>query len=444
MKQNKGVRLSAIPNFCAHEHWGSIDSIGSVDEGFRADVECGALPARETDLSDLLLDPYFRGCLAGSGEHPDAMARQAGAHDFRAWAARSRDDAFARLWAAIDRQRLVGVFQSIRNGVLALYNTDLADGPPPEQLDAAIAENYRRPFQWYRDVMAKAHFTHLIRPIHPEFYFREETPESAREERAFTMTLMRIDPLMELWPAECPRRRNLAAQVGVEPVDAPSWRAFIAAVFDLAAQHGVLGIKQLQAYSRTLEFLPRDDREVTFSGDLSPEQVRVFQDWVAHACCREAHAREWPHQIHVGTHNMPNSNPLPLAALAVKYPGMKIVMLHCWPYLAEAAHLAMAFPNVYIDTCWQVILNPEFYREALRMWLNYVPLHKIMCSHDATSIEMAVGASIQTRELLAEALENQAGVCGPHTKLERVALALLYNNAAGLYRRGEPLIPSCI
>ena len=41
-----GVDLSGLPNFCSHEHWGSIGPIGMADEGFRADTEAGAAPSR--------------------------------------------------------------------------------------------------------------------------------------------------------------------------------------------------------------------------------------------------------------------------------------------------------------------------------------------------------------------------------------------------------------
>lgn len=51
------LNLSSLPNFCAHEHWGSLDSIGMVPEGFRADIECGATPRTKTGLFDILLDP---------------------------------------------------------------------------------------------------------------------------------------------------------------------------------------------------------------------------------------------------------------------------------------------------------------------------------------------------------------------------------------------------
>jgi hypothetical protein len=59
--------FSLLPNFCSHEHWGSIDSIGTFPGGYRADIEPGAVPRRRTGFMDLLLDPYFRGWLRNGG-----------------------------------------------------------------------------------------------------------------------------------------------------------------------------------------------------------------------------------------------------------------------------------------------------------------------------------------------------------------------------------------
>ena len=41
-KRTEDLGINAIPIFCSHEHWGSINSIGQVAEGFRADVYAGA------------------------------------------------------------------------------------------------------------------------------------------------------------------------------------------------------------------------------------------------------------------------------------------------------------------------------------------------------------------------------------------------------------------
>ena len=251
--------------------------------------------------------------------------------------------------------------------------------------------------------------------------------------------ILRVDPLLDLWPETCPRRDRLAAALGVEPRDANSWRAFLSALFDLAASQGNVGIKQLQAYTRHLNFAHHNDREVRFSGALTAEERLVFQDWVMHECCRQAHERHWPHQVHTGTHNLSESSPLPLAALAKRYPNMKLVLLHCWPFLEESGFLAKHTPNVYLDTCWETILNPAFLEQALSRWLGYLPATKLMCSQDATSVEMAAGSIVITRRLLARALTAQANKWQlPEASIIHYAKTILNNNAVTVYGVGAP------
>jgi predicted TIM-barrel fold metal-dependent hydrolase len=427
--------FSTIPSYCAHEHWGSISAIGMAPEGFRGDVERGALPRRQVNLFDILLDPYFGGSLANIGLYPQIntlinMQR----------VPNLTPDEVVRAWQALQpilsASSLTGTFQCIRRGLLQLYAVDImeADDAGILALNAAIGAHYGDMFGWYQQAMAQLSFSDLIRPVHPEFYTRSDSTAAATAESAFTRTVMRIDPLLDLWPRECTRRDNLAATVGVEPGDAATWRQFIQRLFDLAANHGALGIKQLQAYSRSLEFLPRLDSEVRFRGDLDPAEVRTFQDWVVHACCVQAQERGWPQQVHVGTHNITQSSPMPLLALAQRYPRMAIVQLHCWPFLEEAGWLAKQVPNVYIDTCWLPILNPAYYRQALEGWLNYVPTDKIMCSHDATSVEMAAGSVLFVREMLAECLAAQGRMHKLNIKtVYDIAARLMHDNAVGVY-----------
>jgi predicted TIM-barrel fold metal-dependent hydrolase len=138
--------------------------------------------------------------------------------------------------------------------------------------------------------------------------------------------------------------------------------------------------------------------------------------------------------VHVGTHNLTQSNPLPLEALAIRYPQVKFVQLHCWPFLEEAGWLAKYRPNVYLDTCWQPILNPAYYQQAMRQWLNYVPTRKLMCSQDATSVEMAAGSALFVRELLAVELERASRKLGMERgDLITIAKASLNDNAAAIY-----------
>lgn len=437
----KASALDDIPSFCSHEHWGSVDAIGMLPEGFRADVECGALPNRTADVFDLLLDPYFRGQLASSGDDPERLPRPEGFADFRTWATQAPGDAFKALGPLLEHHTSTGTFQCIRRGVQQLYGEDLADGDHVDvaALNRAIAKNYARLFDWYDDVRKQVRFSEVIRPVHPEFYWRTQSPAAAQELKRYR-TVVRIDPLLHLWPAACPRRDALAASTGIDPVDAASWRAFLARIMDMAAEHGAVGIKQLQAYGRSLDYEPREDSMARWRGDLAKDEVRAFEDWVLHACCQLAEARGWPHQIHVGTHNLPRSSPLPLADLAKRYPKMKLVLLHNWPFIDESGWLARYHANVYLDTCWLPVLNPAYCREAIRHWLGYVPSHKILCGHDATSIEMAAGSVAFVREILADVLEAHAKenrLSAPH--VERLAAGFMHDSAAAVYGIGQRL-----
>ncbi|MCC6729997.1 MAG: amidohydrolase family protein [Chthonomonadales bacterium] len=417
--------VSDIASFCSHEHWGSIASIGMAAEGFRADTEAGALPFRRTGLRDLLLDPYLGGWAAAArppGSGPPA------------------DDApLTAVLADLAPHRLTGAFRCLRRGIAALHGHDIiaADAGALERLDAAIAMRYDRLFDWHRHAMAVARLAHPVRPVHPEYYLRRPSEAPADDEARLIHTVMRVDGLMSFWQPASPRREALARAVGVDPADAPSWSEFVGRLLELAARGGAVGIKQLQAYTRPLAFEPRDDSAIRWRGDLDGTEARAFEDWVMHACCRHAHDRGWPHQVHVGTHNLAQSSPLPLAALARRYPRMKIVLLHCWPFLSEAGWLAKHHANVHLDTCWQAVLNPAFLGDALRQWLGYVPLHKVTCGHDATSIEMAAGSALFTREAVAAAVSGGALGCA-RDDAGRAATALLHDNAARLYGVGEP------
>ena len=441
-ESNIGSRpLADLPNFCSHEHWGSISSIGMASGGYRADTEAGATPSRRTTIWDLVLDPYLTSWIESTGFSPQTRAKEAGAADFAAWWEQNPAEAFRAVRPHLERQMLSGTFQCVRRGVLFLYEIDVAslDLEEWKQVDRAVGEHYTDMFSWYRTAMEKVGFSELIRPVHPEFFLQRQEEQTAEAELAFTHTIMRIDPFVDLWQEKSNRRKTLSSLCGIEPRDAASWREFLGRYFDIAAENGTTGIKQLQAYSRNLDFSVREDSDVIWSGDLNWEQKMVFKDWVMNECCKQAHERGWPHQIHVGTHNLRHSSPLPLEDLAKRYPNMKIVMLHCWPFIVESGWLAKHRPNVYIDTCWAPVLNPAFYRRQLAEWVNYVPTHKILCAHDSTSIEMAIGSSLFTREILSETLSAAIGGLGLEpSHLERIAKDMLHNNAVSVYGIGTP------
>ncbi len=436
------IDLSNLPNFCTHEHWGSIDSIGMAPEqnGYRCDTTAGALPLRTTSVWDLFLDPYEGGWLNAGERNPNIAAKEAGYSDLREWWLKSPAEALKSFQEVVRSSIITGGFQCTRRGIQVQYGKDLGKFELKDWswVDEQVGERYQNAFDWYKQAMKRAHFSELIRPVHPEFYVWEQNDQSKREEAAFTHTVMRIDPLLDCWNDNNPRRDNLAKITGVDPIDAGSWKLFIEKLFDLAQANGFVGIKQMQAYRRSLHFHQHSDNSIRFRGALSNEEITAFQDWVVHECCRQCHERKLTHQVHVGTNNLKSSTPLPLQYLAERYPNMKLVMIHCWPFLQEAGYLAKMFHNIYVDTCWLPVLNPGFLRDAFHYWLNYVPAHKIMLGHDSTHVEMATGSSLFTRELLAESLVHQQ----KKLKMEKGALRslaadMLHNNAVHVYRIGS-------
>jgi predicted TIM-barrel fold metal-dependent hydrolase len=433
--------IHAIPNFCSHEHWGSIDAIGAAPEqdGFRCDTTAGARPGRATSIWDLVLDPYVSGWMSDIGLDPNALAIAAGHPSQLDWWEASPQAALKGFKSTFRSSMMTGGFQCTRRGILKLYGNDIGRFELQDwrEADMAIRKRYSHIFSWYQEAMRTAHFSELIRPVHPEYYVQEESQESSRQEHSFTHTILRIDPFLDLWRKKSPRRDALSKIAQIEPGDAQSWREFIKRIFDLAAKNHTAGIKQLQAYRRSLDYQYRTDAEVTFRGELNESDITCFQDWVMHECCKQAHERNWVHQVHVGTNNIAHSSPLPLEALANRYPQMNIVMIHCWPFLKEAGWLAKAVRNMHIDTCWLPVLNPAFLREALTMWLNYVPVHKIMLAHDSTHVEMATGSSLFTREILTDTLLYQQKTLRlPVAELRRYAADMLHNNAVRLYKIG--------
>ena len=63
--------IDTLPMYCAHEHWGSISSIGGgylpFYDGFYSDVYAGAEPDTSVSIWDLVADPYAGGLFYGDG-----------------------------------------------------------------------------------------------------------------------------------------------------------------------------------------------------------------------------------------------------------------------------------------------------------------------------------------------------------------------------------------
>ncbi len=127
--ENLLTDISSIPNFCTHEHWGSISSVGRAPSqgGFRCDTTAGAQPLHPTSIWDLLLDPYEQSWMAAQRRDPNAFAKEAGQTSFVQWWKNSPQNALKKFHSLINSSLMTGVFQCIRRGIFHLYGIDISN-----------------------------------------------------------------------------------------------------------------------------------------------------------------------------------------------------------------------------------------------------------------------------------------------------------------------------
>ena len=158
-----------------------------------------------------------------------------------------------------------------------------------------------------------------------------------------------------------------------------------------------------------------------------------------------AAATRTPVQFHTGFGDpdldLRLANPLHLRPLfeATALRGLRVVCLHCYPYVREAGYLASVYPGAYVDLGLTVpYASVHAMRTALHEALHLAPVTKVLLSTDAQRTpETFWLAARWGRRVLGQVLEAAAadGDLSVH-EAEWAARRILFDNAAELYGRG--------
>lgn len=216
--------------------------------------------------------------------------------------------------------------------------------------------------------------------------------------------------------------------------------------FETVVQAGVVGIKSGLAYQRILRYddVAKSDAERIFTKGfdrVTPEERKVFQDYMMHAVCERCARYHLPFQIHTGIqagnyNTITNAKPTHLTNLFQEYPDVRFDVFHGgYPYIQEIGILAKYFPNVYLDACWLAHISPAAYKRGLDEWIEVVPANKIFAwGGDHGIIEHSYASLMLAKDLVAEVLAAKVASGYFSTKVAlAVANRIMGENAIEVY-----------
>jgi uncharacterized protein len=220
------------------------------------------------------------------------------------------------------------------------------------------------------------------------------------------------------------------------------------------SETGAVAVKTIAAYRASLRLRPADpDRVAAEYAALRRRAgsgpVRLEGDPLCHAllldAAREVRDLDVPLQVHCGLGDLDGdlaeASPLGLRALLTdpRHRGLRVVLLHCYPYHREAAYLCAVHPDVHMDLSLAIPQAAGDGDRAMREALGLCPWSKLLYATDATGLpEAYLVAAARQREALAGAL---AGLAEAATLAEAEAVEagrrVLAGNAVDLYRLGD-------
>ena len=221
---------------------------------------------------------------------------------------------------------------------------------------------------------------------------------------------------------------------------------------------GYVGLKSIIAYRTGLavDLAHRDEaagRRALDQALAEPQRMaasKPFRDHVLLRALDLANELDVPVQIHTGFGDIDillrHCNPANLSEVLKDptYREARVVLVHCYPFVAEASYLAAALPNVWCDLSLGVPFAPAAADRIFATALELAPTTRLLAGSDAVSgpEQSWLGAKL-AKEALARVLADLSSR-GLLTEFEahETATATLAGNARALYRLGANRVPS--
>ncbi len=335
-------------------------------------------------------------------------------HTLEPWPA---DNAFDTWWSkaqdSFTNARATSSYRYLLCAFRDLYGVDF-DTITPEQarkLNDQIVANYKTD-RWLREVITQRANVELVLvdPNWARLKFEPDYP--------FTVKMFNVSSLVRGFhpseytnPAEDPYLFAREHKLPLKSLDA--YLVVIDKLAEAAKKAGAVGLKHTLAYQRTLRFENVDKAKAAAvfgrpRKELSPEEVKDFEDFIMWRLVEMSDKENLPFQIHTGHARIQGSNPMLLVDLIAANPNTKFVLLHGgFPWVEEAGIIATRYRNVWIDSVWMPTLSYTIGKRAFQEWLEMIPSNRIMWGSDTCQAEGLYAATEFTRQCLAEALAEK-------------------------------------
>lgn len=352
------------------------------------------------------------------------------------------DPWWAKAESALDNVRATGFYRYNQIALRDLHGVDLNSMTDDQarELDRKIFEKDRDE-KWITEVITqRANIALMVNdPYWGRFDFAPYYP--------FEAQVLNVTTLLDgFHPSEYSGKPSddpylFARKQGLPVETLGDYLLVLDALFREAKSRGVVGLKSTRAYQRTLAFenVSRPRAEQAFGrkrSELSPEQVKDFEDFIMWQLVKRGARFGLPFQIHTGHGRLQGSNPLLLLDLIEANPDTKFVLFHGgYPWVGETGAILHRHSfHVWLDSVWLPNISPTMARRALHEWLEMMPSNRILWGADAHHAEGIYGATSMTREVVAEVLAEKVergDLTEPQA--DRIARQILRENALEIF-----------
>jgi hypothetical protein len=423
--------LDATPAIDTHEHLRPFDQLAYVETEY----------GRGMNLASLLQNSYYPWINPLTSAKPGEK--------FDHWWSRARND--------FDNARATGFYRSLLPAFKDLYGVDfdrLTDAQARD-LDRRIYRNYLDQRWLYEVVTQRANIElMLVDPFWARFDFRTGYP--------FSVLVLNVTTLVRGFhasefalPTDDPYHFARQKKLPVASLD--DYLTVLDRLFAEARTKGAVCLKTTLAYQRSLRFedVPKERAARHFGkkrSELTPEQVKEFEDFIMWRLVGLSAKHGLPFQIHTGHARVQGSNPMLLGDLIEANPRTKFILFHGgYPWIGETGALVARYgSHVWIDSCWLPTISFTMAKRAYHEWLEVMPSNRILWGADAHNAETIYAYTEVTRRCLAEVLaekvdrgdllEEHALKIGRQILREN-ALALFPSLKGRLWKKSGKLVP---